>query len=63
MVERSIYMECEEGHLHATVFSDILIRRLSDFSVAEVGERNYSSIIYISSQLSWLLVSQKMKEF
>lgn len=34
----SIYMECEYGHLHASVFSDITIRRASDFSEAAVGE-------------------------
>ncbi len=40
MVEQtgSIYMECENGHLHAPVFSDIIIRRSHDFSVADIGE-------------------------
>ena len=40
MVEQagSIYMECEKGHLHAPVFSDIIIRRSRDFSVADIGE-------------------------
>ena len=40
MVEQtgSIYMECENGHLHAPVFSDVIIRRSHDFSVADVGE-------------------------
>jgi len=41
MVEQtgSIYMECECGYLHASVFSEILVRRSSDFSVASVGEK------------------------
>ncbi|MBT3295043.1 MAG: acyl-protein synthetase [Verrucomicrobia bacterium] len=41
MVEQtgSIYMECEEGHLHASVFSDIFIRRPHDFSIAPPGEQ------------------------
>ena len=41
MVEQtgSIYMECENGNLHAPIFSDIIIRRAHDFSVADVGEQ------------------------
>ncbi|MCR4817536.1 MAG: hypothetical protein K5841_01100 [Fretibacterium sp.] len=41
MVEQTgcIYMQCEEGHLHASVFSDILVRRASDFSECGTGER------------------------
>ncbi len=41
MVEQtgSIFMECEYGNMHAPIFSDILIRRPHDFSVANVGER------------------------
>lgn len=40
MVEQtgSIYMECECGYLHASIYSDIIIRRPSDFSEAEIGE-------------------------
>ena len=33
-----IYMECEAGHLHASSYSDIIIRRGEDFSPCEVGE-------------------------
>ena len=41
MVEQtgSIYMECESGCLHAPVFSDIIIRKPYDFSIADVGEK------------------------
>ncbi len=41
MVEQtgSIFMECEYGHLHASLFSDIIIRKTVDFSIANVGER------------------------
>ena len=41
MVEQtgSIYMECELGHMHTSVFSDIIIRRPHDFSIAEKGEK------------------------
>lgn len=40
MVEQtgSIFMECEEGHFHASIFSDILIRKMSDFSVCSINE-------------------------
>ena len=41
MVEQTgtIYMECECGHLHAPLFSDVLIRRTDDFSLAEKNEK------------------------
>ncbi|MEG2603864.1 MAG: acyl-protein synthetase [Clostridia bacterium] len=50
MVEQTgtIYMECECGHLHAPVWSDITVRRAKDFSVARVGE---SGLVQVSSVL------------
>lgn len=49
MVEQtgSIYMECEEGHLHAPIFSDVIIRRPSDFSIAEIGEKGIIQVLSI----------------
>ncbi len=40
MVEQTgcIYMECEHGHLHASVYSDVITRRHTDFSVCDFGE-------------------------
>jgi hypothetical protein len=40
MVEQtgSIFMECEAGHLHASIFSDIIIRDFKDFRSLGVGE-------------------------
>lgn len=40
MVEQagSIYMQCEAGHLHASVFSDVIMRRARDFSPCQFGE-------------------------
>ncbi len=40
MVEQTgtIYMECECGHLHTSVFSDVIVRRPRDFSIADIGE-------------------------
>ena len=50
MVEQTgtIYMECEHGRLHAPVWSDVLIRRPGDFSLAKIGERG---LIQVSSLL------------
>ena len=51
MVEQTgtIYMECEHGHLHAPVWSDVTIRRAADFSAADVGE---TGLIQVSSVLA-----------
>ncbi len=47
MVEQTgcIYMQCECGHLHASIFSDVLIRRPTDFSVAGIGERGIIQVL------------------
>lgn len=49
MVEQtgSIYMECEYGHLHTPVFSDVIIRRASDFSIADKGEKGIIQVVSI----------------
>ena len=41
MIEQtgSIYMECKFRNLHAPVFSDIIIRKPHDFSLASIGEQ------------------------
>lgn len=41
MVEQtgSIYMECDHGNLHASIYSDIIIRNPIDFSESEIGEK------------------------
>lgn len=41
MVEQTgtIHLECEHGHLHSSVYCDIVIRRHEDFGVAGIGER------------------------
>ena len=50
MVEQTgcVYMQCECGRLHASVFSDIITRRKNDFSVCEKGE---TGIIQVVSML------------
>ena len=40
MVEQlgSVFVECEHGHKHCSIFSDIITRRAKDFSPCEFGE-------------------------
>jgi len=49
MVEQTgtIYMECEHGHLHAPVWSDVLIRRPLDFSPADPGETGLIEVVSV----------------
>lgn len=44
-----IYMECECGHLHTSIFSDILIRNPEDFSVSPIGR---SGLIQVFSPMA-----------
>lgn len=41
----SIYVECENGHMHCSNFSDVIIRRSKDFSVADIGEKGLMEIV------------------
>lgn len=47
MVEQTgcVYMECEHGHLHASIFSDVIIRRGKNFSVCDVGEEGIIQVL------------------
>lgn len=47
MVEQTgcIYMQCEYGHLHASVFSDIVIRKPEDFSECKIGEQGIIQVL------------------
>lgn len=49
MVEQTgcVYMQCEQGYLHASNFSDVLVRRAQDFSLAEIGERGIIQVVSI----------------
>lgn len=49
MVEQtgSIYLECEHGHLHASNFSEIVIRNPYDFSVSPHGEEGIIQTISV----------------
>ncbi|WP_202108320.1 acyl-CoA reductase [Succinivibrio dextrinosolvens] len=50
MVEQTgcIYMECECGHLHSSIYSDVITRRASDFSECNYGE---SGIVQVLSSI------------
>ena len=47
MVEQtgSIFMECEAGHLHASIFSDVLIRDHRDFSCLSPGQKGLVQLL------------------
>jgi phenylacetate-coenzyme A ligase PaaK-like adenylate-forming protein len=49
MVEQtgSIFMECECGRLHASNFSDVIIRNPNDFSICKAGEKGLIELISI----------------
>ena len=49
MVEQTgcVYMQCERGHLHASNFSDVIIRRPLDFSLADAGERGIIQVVSV----------------
>lgn len=44
----SIYLECEYGHYHASVFSDVITRRYQDFSPCEIGEEGVVQVLSIA---------------
>jgi hypothetical protein len=41
----SVFVECEYGHMHCSIYSDIFIRRYADFSCAEIGERGFIELL------------------
>lgn len=47
MVEQTgcVYMQCECGHLHASIFSDVIVRRPIDFSECEIGETGIIQVL------------------
>ena len=47
MAEQSgcIYAECEYGHMHASIYSDIIPRRIEDFSPCEIGEKGIIQVV------------------
>jgi len=49
MVEQTgtIHIECEQGHLHSSIFSDIIIRKPFDFTVVENGKKGMLQVLSI----------------
>ena len=45
-----IYMECECGHLHASTYSDILIRNMEDFSCCKNGTEG---VVQVLTPMAW----------
>ena len=47
MVEQTgcIYMECEYGHLHSSVFSDVITRKPVDFTECAIGEPGIIQVV------------------
>ncbi len=46
----SIFMSCEYGHLHASVFSEVIVRRAHDFSIADTNEKGIIQVLSILPQ-------------
>ena len=49
MVEQTgcIYAECEYGHLHASIYSDVIPRRYEDFSPCKIGEKGILQVVSV----------------
>ncbi len=47
MVEQTgcIYMQCEYGHLHASIYSDVIIRKPLDFCVCGIGQPGIIQVV------------------
>lgn len=47
MVEQTgcIYMECECGCLHTSIFSDVIVRKMKDFSICDFGEKGVIQVV------------------
>jgi hypothetical protein len=41
----SVFVECEFGHMHSSIFSDVIVRRHKDFSCADIGEKGIIEIL------------------
>ena len=47
MVEQvgAIYTECEYGHLHSSIFSDVIVRNYENFSPCKIGEKGIIQVL------------------
>ncbi len=49
MVEQTgcIYAECEYGHLHASIYSDVIIRDPKDFKPLDIGKKGIMQVVSV----------------
>lgn len=49
MVEQTgcVYAECEYGHLHASIYSDVMIRDYRDFSPCPIGQKGIIQVVSV----------------
>ena len=49
MVEQtgSIYAECPCGYMHTSIYSDVIVRKATDFSVCEKGEEGIIQLVSV----------------
>ena len=49
MVEQTgtIYVECDYGHLHTSIFSDVICRRPKDFSICDYSEEGIIEVVSV----------------
>lgn len=49
MVEQTgcIYAECEYGHLHASIYSDVIVRDYKDFSPCKIGQKGIIQVVSV----------------
>jgi hypothetical protein len=52
MVEQTgtLYLECEQGHLHASILSDVIMRRADGISLCEYGEKGLVEVVSVLPQ-------------
>ena len=43
----SVFVECEEGHMHCSVFSDVFIREPEKFGINKVGEKGLIQLLSV----------------
>jgi phenylacetate-coenzyme A ligase PaaK-like adenylate-forming protein len=41
----SVFVECEYGHMHCSIYSDVIVRRYTDFSCAKTGEKGFIELL------------------
>lgn len=42
-----VFVECEQGHLHCSVYSDVVVRSFKDLSVLDFGQRGFLEVLSV----------------